>query len=258
MKTLILLLCSIAPFLYSQVPQPFQCNLQNTQGVTPPTGIVKPIILYCVNLGENDVLPAYLNNIPPRIDDYYNKASGGIFRVQVAHVIKKDSSHAIMGSIDYGGTGPYIASNAFIRNVLSQADSLYDLGQFDNDGPDGIPNSGDDDGYVDFTIFWMLNYSARGIAGLYDMNGDFVTKDTSWGSGHTFSGFIKVSPDIPYAVECRKDLRDNLEFEADYLGATLQFGQRGGENRGWHLGELLGNHPVGDHVDDVLDHLGNH
>ena len=32
---------------------------------------------------------------------------------------------------------------------MSLVDPLTDFGQFDNDGPDGIPNSGDDDGYVD-------------------------------------------------------------------------------------------------------------
>ena len=32
-------------------------------------------------------------------------------------------------------------------------DGVFDWGQFDNDGPDGLPNSGDDDGYVDFVTF---------------------------------------------------------------------------------------------------------
>jgi len=32
-------------------------------------------------------------------------------------------------------------------------DGTIDWGQFDNDGPDGVPNSGDDDGYVDFVTF---------------------------------------------------------------------------------------------------------
>jgi M6 family metalloprotease-like protein len=33
---------------------------------------------------------------------------------------------------------------------LRAADTLLDLRRFDNDGPDGLPDSGDDDGYVDF------------------------------------------------------------------------------------------------------------
>ncbi|MGH7515926.1 MAG: M6 family metalloprotease domain-containing protein [Gemmatimonadales bacterium] len=32
-------------------------------------------------------------------------------------------------------------------------DGLFDWGRFDNDGPDAVPNSGDDDGYVDFVTF---------------------------------------------------------------------------------------------------------
>lgn len=37
----------------------------------------------------------------------------------------------------------------YIAQAVQAADSLVDFGQFDNDGPDGIPNSADDDGLVD-------------------------------------------------------------------------------------------------------------
>ncbi|RMH12660.1 MAG: M6 family metalloprotease domain-containing protein, partial [Gemmatimonadetes bacterium] len=38
----------------------------------------------------------------------------------------------------------------FIHRILARLDDgSVDWGQFDNDGPDGVPNSGDDDGYVD-------------------------------------------------------------------------------------------------------------
>src|SRR5713226_8897905 len=41
-----------------------------------------------------------------------------------------------------------------LREALTILDAQHvDWGQFDNDGPDGIPNSGDDDGYVDMAIF---------------------------------------------------------------------------------------------------------
>jgi M6 family metalloprotease-like protein len=42
---------------------------------------------------------------------------------------------------------------AGFRQALARVDNLIDWGQFDNDGPDGIPNSGDDDGYVDMIMF---------------------------------------------------------------------------------------------------------
>lgn len=40
-----------------------------------------------------------------------------------------------------------------IKAALDAYDTTIDFGQFDNDGPDGVPNSGDDDGYVDFVAF---------------------------------------------------------------------------------------------------------
>jgi M6 family metalloprotease-like protein len=41
----------------------------------------------------------------------------------------------------------------FITTTLAANDAAVDFGQYDNDGPDGIPNSGDDDGFVDFVSF---------------------------------------------------------------------------------------------------------
>ncbi len=41
----------------------------------------------------------------------------------------------------------------FLKEVLDQVDGTIDFGQYDNDGPDGLPNSGDDDGFVDFVAF---------------------------------------------------------------------------------------------------------
>lgn len=40
-----------------------------------------------------------------------------------------------------------------ILETLTAWDPSVDFGQYDNDGPDGVPNSGDDDGYVDFVSF---------------------------------------------------------------------------------------------------------
>jgi len=39
-----------------------------------------------------------------------------------------------------------------IREMVQAQDAAVDYGQFDNDGPDGIPNSGDDDGIVDAIV----------------------------------------------------------------------------------------------------------
>ena len=41
-------------------------------------------------------------------------------------------------------------TDEFITELIDANDGSIDFGDFDNDGPDGVPNSGDDDGYVDF------------------------------------------------------------------------------------------------------------
>lgn len=42
---------------------------------------------------------------------------------------------------------------AGLEEVLRVADGYVDFGKFDNDGPDNVPNSGDDDGYIDVAVF---------------------------------------------------------------------------------------------------------
>ena len=61
----------------------------------------------------------------------------------------------------------------FVQEILEKVDANYDLGQFDNDGPDNIPDSGDDDGIVDYIFINLLSVphhflqgQATGMAGL--------------------------------------------------------------------------------------------
>jgi M6 family metalloprotease-like protein len=93
-----------------------------------------------------------------------------------------------------------------LRQTLAQMDAVVDFGLFDNDGPDGSPNSGDDDGYVDMAMFahptrdgacpssphiWSHRFvlvDTGGIGGAYRYN-DYVTNDP-W-TGHA-GQFIKV------------------------------------------------------------------
>jgi M6 family metalloprotease-like protein len=41
----------------------------------------------------------------------------------------------------------------FLLELLQANDATVNFGLYDNDGPDGVPNSGDDDGFVDFVAF---------------------------------------------------------------------------------------------------------
>lgn len=47
----------------------------------------------------------------------------------------------------------------YLLQALDEADRLVDFARFDNDGPDGVPGSGDDDGVVDAVAFEFLEVS---------------------------------------------------------------------------------------------------
>ncbi|MCK4775674.1 MAG: immune inhibitor A, partial [Candidatus Krumholzibacteria bacterium] len=47
------------------------------------------------------------------------------------------------------GTGCDAKTGEFIKEALIAVDGTVNFALYDNDGPDGVPNSGDDDGFVD-------------------------------------------------------------------------------------------------------------
>lgn len=56
--------------------------------------------------------------------------------------------------------GPDNRVGEFFVEALTDLDPEIDFSRFDNDGPDGIANSGDDDGFVDVITFEYLEVSA--------------------------------------------------------------------------------------------------
>ena len=101
------------------------------------------------------------------------------------------------------GLNPAARMQNGFRQALSRVDGAIDFRQFDNDGPDLIPNSGDDDGWVDMIMFahatrdgacggatnnhiWSHRYVlADSVQSNYQ---DYITNDTKVGGG-----FIKIS-----------------------------------------------------------------
>jgi M6 family metalloprotease-like protein len=51
------------------------------------------------------------------------------------------------------GLGEDARIGEYLTDVLARLDATTNFAQYDNDGPDGTPNSADDDGYVDVTVF---------------------------------------------------------------------------------------------------------
>jgi M6 family metalloprotease-like protein len=84
--------------------------------------------------------------------DYWSEVSGGLLQVEGAvtpWVALSQPAGYYLPSSDYGWAS--FGRTAELRvEALETADLTLDFSQFDNDGADGIPNSGDDDGFVDF------------------------------------------------------------------------------------------------------------
>jgi len=85
------------------------------------------------------------------IGEYFDQASGG--RVQlVGETFDWRSTSLSRAQVTGGvsGLGGSSRVGQFITELMVAADDgSVDWGRYDNDGPDGVPNSGDDDGYID-------------------------------------------------------------------------------------------------------------
>lgn len=83
----------------------------------------------------------------------------------------------------------------FLSSVESRADPLVDFAQYDNDGPDNVPNSGDDDGVVDLLVIlyatdcrgeWRNGFIWPGGGSLF-----YQTQDPAAGGG-----FVRWGPAV--------------------------------------------------------------
>jgi len=106
--------------------------------------------------------PVPPNGKPYTVSTFYQQLSNGLltlggtalgwYAAPQTNAYYEDGCNGIgvLNSCPHGGLR---LSELFV-SALTAADAAgTDWGQFDNDGPDDVPNSGDDDGYVDFVAF---------------------------------------------------------------------------------------------------------
>lgn len=88
--------------------------------------------------------------------DFYKEISYGTFTVTGSVAPWKGLPQAdtfYEGGANCNGICGTSKVGDFLKDTLDANDAGVDFGQYDNDGPDGVPNSGDDDGFVDFVAF---------------------------------------------------------------------------------------------------------
>lgn len=107
-----------------------------------------------------------------------------------------------------------------LEAALSALDPTVDFGRYDNDGPDGIPNSGDDDGMVDLVQFlqpvvggecggrgyWAHKFQ---LSGLVFGSGPFTTDDPAANGGS-----IRIDPYYLVAGAGGPDCTDSTQIMA--------------------------------------------
>lgn len=124
------------------------------------------------------------------LNDYYLENSYGAYGVQgsVHGWATASGLYADLTPTDYGEVQAVLAA------VVAQLDPVIDYAQFDNDGPDGVPDSGDDDGLVD-ALFFVHAGAGR------EQTGDF---SDIWSHAWAFSGGLPTADGVDcyrYSVE---------------------------------------------------------
>lgn len=95
------------------------------------------------------------------LTDFYREISGG--RVTLTGNVLPWVRTGITRQAAVGasmGMGDDAQIGAYLVDALQRVDGTVNFAQFDNNGPDGVPNSADDDGYVDVTVFQYTDIAA--------------------------------------------------------------------------------------------------
>ena len=124
---------------------------------------------------------------------FYNEMSRGQLSVRGEVLPRRYSSLREAAAYAAETPGALGKFGKFNLEILAQADRDVDMGRFDNDGADGVPNSGDDDGFVDVIFINLLTVprdfflgTATGFASL-GLDADYISDDPAVGGG-----FIRI------------------------------------------------------------------
>ena len=92
---------------------------------------------------------------------YYAEVSGGRLDIvgAVTPWVRTSLTRAEVVGSSYG-LGGDARVGEYLVEALTLLDPVTDFGLYDNDGPDNVPNSGDDNGIVDAVAFYFVEVSA--------------------------------------------------------------------------------------------------
>ncbi len=146
------------------------------------------------------------------LSEYYGEASSGRLEVtgEVFDWISLEEVE-IYYTAFLGGLVPGESrTGEMITELIDALDPEVDFGAYDNDGPDGMPNSGDDDGFVDVLIVVHPDIGAECTNNLYHM----------WSHSWHYSAW-PVSGGSPYRTDDEAAGGGAIEIEDYIIGPAL-------------------------------------
>ncbi|NKB71410.1 MAG: T9SS type A sorting domain-containing protein [Candidatus Latescibacteria bacterium] len=226
---------------------------------------------------NDEALPAYATDLfdpdaPGSFSHYFHTLSLNQLQINATVASRRYTSPHPSSAYPPTRTGddleaPLTGFGQFALDILRQVDEDYDLGPFDNDGPDGIANSGDDDGYVDFvfiilrslpddflfgpstgiaTMGFQEPYSTNdigaggrpiGVRGGYYLGTVLLGKDRAWTVGtmaHEFGHALGEEP-LPDLYDSSHLLATPGQDAAQYSAGIGRWGLMGRGTLGWQV-----------------------
>jgi M6 family metalloprotease-like protein len=113
---------------------------------------------FATSVVENQLFGA---NPLGNLTQFYSEISGGRVNLTgtVLPWVRTGVTRAATVGTSYG-LGGDSQMGPYLRDAVGRLDPTVNFALYDNDGADGVPNSGDDDGYVDVTVFQFSEVSA--------------------------------------------------------------------------------------------------
>ena len=229
------------------------------QDAAPRTGHIHALTIFAHFADEGGLgreVPSFAAEIfadqPGSLTHFFREMSRGQFEL-TGEVLPRwyaSRSNADAYTGEEGGYG------RFAREIIEAVDADVDFSRYDNDGPDGVANSGDDDGYVDYIFIvsasappGFIVEEATGVARL-GLGNDFVSQDRALRGGFILirskSGAVQRGRSFVEAVGSMAhefghflglpDLydRDYGSEPEDDSGGIGYWGLMGHGNRGWN------------------------
>ena len=133
------------------------------------------------------------------LNDFFVENSYGLYSVEgsVYGWVTTDQQYSYFDDSNYGlSYGGQLVAEA----AASLTDQFVDYSQYDNDGADGIPNSGDDDGYVDAFIVVHAGLGGEDSGNQHDIwshasSINFATNDFKTGGGYIRIASYTIQPE---------------------------------------------------------------